>query len=105
MSATREHRVGLRLAALLRAIVALSAGLLVGPAFAGTMPGPSDVPTRLSGLRLPFITNTGQVDTDVAYYAPTAGATVFVTQRGELVYNFPAQRRRHLWHCDRIRTI
>src|SRR5262249_39259317 len=41
---------------------------------------------RLAGLRLPFIANQGQVDARVAYYAPTFAGTVFVTQRGELVY-------------------
>ena len=48
--------------------------------------------SQLAGLRLPFIANQGQVDGRVAYYAPTFAGTVFVTQRGELVYALAGQK-------------
>ncbi|MCP4631295.1 MAG: hypothetical protein GY855_00095, partial [candidate division Zixibacteria bacterium] len=37
---------------------------------------------------IPFITNKGQIDNEVKYYARIAGGTVFVTTGGELVYRF-----------------
>ena len=52
-------------------------------------PGTDDVQSRLGGVRVPFVTNEGQIDPRVAYYAPTFAGTLFVTQRGELVYSLP----------------
>ena len=49
-------------------------------------PTDAAVRTQLAGLRVPFIANEGQVDGQVAYYAPTFAGTLFVTQQGELVY-------------------
>jgi len=49
-------------------------------------PTEAAVQTQLAGLRVPFIANEGQVDGQVAYYAPTFAGTLFVTQQGELVY-------------------
>lgn len=49
------------------------------------------VKQKLSGMQIPFIENKGQVDKDVAFYAPTFAGTVFVTKKGELVYSLPAK--------------
>ena len=46
----------------------------------------------LATLQVPFIRNAGQVDSQVAFYAPTGGGTVFVTQGGEVVYTLPQGR-------------
>ena len=50
------------------------------------------VNNALGRLSLPFIANQGQVDKDVAYYAPTFAGTVFVTHKGEVVYGLPGKR-------------
>lgn len=47
----------------------------------------STFPESRSDLRLPFIANDGQVDTDVAFYADITGGTVFVTTDGGIVYS------------------
>ena len=47
--------------------------------------------THVGGLRLPFIENQGQVDAQVAYYAPAYDGTFFVTRWGQLVYSLPPQ--------------
>ena len=44
--------------------------------------------------RLPFIENRGQVNKEVAYYAPTFGGTVFVTKKGEIVYSLPKMEKK-----------
>ncbi len=49
----------------------------------------NEIRTKLSGAGLPFIANEGQTDKSVAYYARTFGGTVFVTQKGEIVYALP----------------
>ena len=71
--------------------VAMSLGLLLllRPAGAQATPSPDDVRSRLGGLRVPFVTNEGQVDPRVAYYAPTFAGTLFVTRQGELVHGLP----------------
>src|SRR5437867_3374889 len=68
--------------------VAMSLGLLflLGPAGAQATPATDEVRSRLGGVRVPFITNEGQVDSRVAYYAPTFAGTLFVTRQGELVH-------------------
>jgi uncharacterized repeat protein (TIGR01451 family) len=43
-------------------------------------------PLDASLARPPFVANEGQAAPEVAYYAPTASGTVFVTREGELVY-------------------
>jgi hypothetical protein len=53
------------------------------------LPDAKKVVNTFSGLSVPFIENRGQIDKDVAYYAKTLGATLFVTQKGEMVYGFP----------------
>ena len=45
---------------------------------------------RLGGVRVPFVSNSGQVDPAVAYYASTFAGTVYVTKKGEIVYSLPA---------------
>ena len=47
------------------------------------------VHSALAGLHLPFVANQGQVDSRVAYYAPTFAGTLFVTREGALVYSLP----------------
>ena len=68
---------------------------LPGPAFARVTPRDAKVHAQLAGVRVPFLANEGQVDAQVAYYAPTFAGTVFVTRRGEVVYALrgPSQGR------------
>jgi len=40
-------------------------------------------------LQMPFISNNGQVDDRVVFYANTFSGTVFVTKDGEIVYTLP----------------
>ena len=47
----------------------------------------SDLKTRFQNLSIPFVENRGQSHPDVSFYAQTFCGTVFVTQKGELVYN------------------
>ncbi len=43
---------------------------------------------RVSGLQMPFIENRGQIgDDSVRFYAKTFAGTVYVTERGEIVYS------------------
>lgn len=37
--------------------------------------------------RIPFITNKGQMDERIMFYANTFGGTIFVTQEGEIIYS------------------
>jgi hypothetical protein len=41
---------------------------------------------KVSTLRIPFLSNEGQVAKEVEFYAKTFGGTVYVTQKGEIVY-------------------
>jgi hypothetical protein len=42
--------------------------------------------------RIPFIENQGQLaESEVRFYAPTFGGTLFVKQSGEWIYNLPAE--------------
>lgn len=45
----------------------------------------------LAQLAMPFIANQGQLDPQVAYYAPTFAGTVYVTKKGQIVYSLPAK--------------
>jgi hypothetical protein len=40
-------------------------------------------------MRLPFIANEGQIDKEAAFYARTFGGTLYVTEKGEMVYSLP----------------
>jgi len=54
-------------------------------------PGEERVREGLSSVRIPFIANSGQTDSAVAYYAPTFAGTVFVTGDGQIVYSLPGE--------------
>ncbi len=45
----------------------------------------------LNIVSVPFITNEGQISKGVSYYANIFGGDIFVTDTGELVYNFQIQ--------------
>ncbi|MEO8133994.1 MAG: kelch repeat-containing protein [Betaproteobacteria bacterium] len=62
----------------------------------GTTPpsSPPDVSTvrdKLGDISIPFVENTGQLDSHVRFSAPTFAGTLFVTDRGELVYALPSR--------------
>jgi len=46
----------------------------------------------LAQLTLPFIANQGQLDPQVAFYAPTFAGTIYVTKRGQVVYSLSSQQ-------------
>ncbi|MGH8127260.1 MAG: hypothetical protein ACRETC_02680 [Gammaproteobacteria bacterium] len=46
---------------------------------------------RLANLAVPFIANRGQLDRQVAFYAPTFAGTAFITHTGSLVLSLPPQ--------------
>ncbi|MBI4690097.1 MAG: SBBP repeat-containing protein [Nitrospirae bacterium] len=48
-----------------------------------------DINAKLKKLGIPFIANNGQVDKEVKYYAKTFGGTMFITEKGEIVYSLP----------------
>jgi hypothetical protein len=56
-------------------------------------PQESRVDSQLRKMRLPFIVNEGQIDRQVKYYAKTFSGTVFVTDKGELVYTLGKSRQ------------
>ena len=65
--------------------------LFVVPSVSMGMPGEEiRAKEQLSGVRIPFIANSGQTDSAVAYYAPTFFGTVFVTRDGRIVYSLPS---------------
>ena len=51
-----------------------------------------EILNKLSSLKIPFIENKGQINESVSYYAKTFGGTVFITQKGRLIYNLPAEK-------------
>lgn len=61
--------------------------ILVPSASGGVRQAKERVARRLQEVRIPFITNSGQIDSAVAYYAPTLTQTVFVTREGRIVYS------------------
>jgi hypothetical protein len=54
--------------------------------------GAKRVGEYLSGIRIPYIANSGQTDPAVAYYAQTFAGTVFVTRDGRIVYSLPGEK-------------
>jgi hypothetical protein len=48
---------------------------------------------QLPPVQVPFITNAGHVDAEVAFYATTFGGTVFVASDGRIVYDLPDAER------------
>ena len=64
--------------------------LVAVPASAGSSPPDrSSVQGRLAAMAVPFVANDGQIDSRVAFYAPTFAGTVFVTRDGRIVYALP----------------
>ncbi len=49
---------------------------------------------NLNKIVIPFIENQGQISKEVLFYAKTFGGTVFVTQKGEIVYNLPSKDKK-----------
>jgi len=49
----------------------------------------NDIILRKNSSHMPFISNRGQTNKDVKFYANTFGGTVFVTHDGEIVYSLP----------------
>ncbi len=47
-----------------------------------------EIPAKINKTKIPWIENTGQQHSDVAFYANVFSGTVFVTDKGEIVYNF-----------------
>jgi len=45
--------------------------------------------SKFARLQIPFVKNSGQVSSDVAFYASTADSTLFITQSGEQVIRLP----------------
>ncbi|MDO8142774.1 MAG: SBBP repeat-containing protein, partial [Candidatus Brocadiales bacterium] len=52
-------------------------------------PSNAEIIHKSQNLRMPFITNTGQIDKRVAFYTKTFGGSVFVTEDGAVVYSLP----------------
>jgi hypothetical protein len=71
-------------------VVALFA--LADSAWAAPVVNQKKVAQKMRQLHLPFVANAGQKDKEVAYYAKTFGGTIFVTQKGEIVYALPEGR-------------
>ena len=70
---------------LLMALSFLGGGVFAAP----RAPSKEKTLKALRRISVPFIKNEGQVDQRVKFYAKTLGGTVFVTGKGELVYNLP----------------
>ena len=71
-----------------------SALLLAVPVSAGSaLPDRSAVQGRLAAMAVPFVANEGQIDSRVAFYAPTFAGAVFVTRDGRIVYALPQGRK------------
>ena len=66
--------------------------ILVPSVSGGVQEAKERVVGRLKEVSIPFITNSGQSDSAVAYYAPTFAGTVFVTRDGRIVYSLPGAR-------------
>ena len=72
------------------AIQSLSSVSSVDPRSAFPNPqSKAEVIQKTKKLQIPFISNEGQTDERVKYYANTFGGTVFVTKDGEIVYSLP----------------
>lgn len=72
-----------------------TAGGILGTSQAGEpLPGLAAVQERLASMRAPFIENTGQMDPQVMFYAATFAGTLYVTERGTLVYSLPGPGQR-----------
>ena len=74
--------------------------LLLSACFATSLhaasPTRDEIITKTQTLQMPFITNTGQMNEQVQFYAKTFSGTVFVTKDGEIVYALPNNGSRRL---------
>ncbi len=62
--------------------------LMLFPSVASSDVDKGPVMKKVSGLQMPFIENKGQIgDESVRFYASTFAGTVYVTDRGEIVYS------------------
>ena len=61
----------------------------LGFSFSASSIHKEEVRKKLLNVQIPFIKNEGQVDRRVKFYARTFGGTLFVTEKGELVYSLP----------------
>jgi hypothetical protein len=59
-----------------------------------------EISAKLSGLRMPFIENRGQVSEEVSFYAKTFGGTLYITRQGELVYSLPKIEQKERTSAD-----
>jgi hypothetical protein len=91
----REKRYSLRTPGIVFTVV-LSLLFITNIAFAAKDPGPTKpgkdnkaILEKAFKIQMPFIANQGQIpDEHVRFYAMTFGGTVFITDRGEMVYSF-----------------
>ena len=47
----------------------------------------SKILSKVYSLQIPFIENKGQIDEKVRFYVNTFAGTVFITDKGEILYN------------------
>ena len=87
----------------------LLSGILASSAFAHVGPDRQTMIQKATRLQIPFIENQGQVkDQAVRFYANTFAGTVFVIEKGEIVYNlqkaeYQQKKNRHrLLPADRL---
>ncbi len=74
------------------ALLVLGAAV-AGPALAANSPASGAITRQLLRARMPLIENTGaRAHPAVRFEARTLGGSVFVTTRGEVVYNLPVRR-------------
>ncbi len=55
---------------------------------------PDETNQKIKGVRVPFIMNQGQTDRRVRFFAKTFSSTVYVTDRGKMVYQLPTSKDR-----------
>jgi len=87
-SAVKTCHVGMGIDCNMEATV--SAGHVPTPEAADSGISPEEsgkVISHLKSLQIPFILNQGQMDKGVKFYAKTFGGTLFVTDKGEIVYS------------------
>jgi len=69
--------------------------VLPSKVFASANVDKGNVMKKISGLQVPFVENRGQIkDPSVRFYANTFAGTVYVTDKGELIYNLPYTENR-----------
>ncbi len=83
------YSYGLAVFCMLAGLFFIQPVLFHGTSSANT-PDKADIRARLQRITVPFVANQGQTDKQVKFYAATFGGTVFVTDKGEIVYSLPA---------------